>query len=310
MNRQTIIIHHSLATALQSFNKGLHLDFTPSIVIVRGVEYGEGAGATDLHGIIAPWSNSPIATFIDDTNNGYSSNPSTTFNLYNPGMLVNGDITFQVRRLNNNTSASTATGKISLTLEFVEEEQKTPSINFDMKPLMNLIAERIPVNAFSREISFGMGMTGGLLCDTRNAFDQVNPIPDVNPEVKPEVKPEEVVEKEQEGEGKGDFKKIESQLNKRFNDIKGKADLLREGYNETTPNKSLIAINRNIAVLLQNISAFIKKIDKFKLLLQKDNKPVEGVNVFMRRIQKLREDVLAYMKLNIDRQKELRKQLN
>jgi len=209
MNRQTIIVHHSLTGAIQSFNKNLFLDFTPSSVIIRGVDYGEGAGATDLHGIIAPWSDNPIATFIDDTNNGYTSNPGTTFKINNPGVFSNGQITFQVRRLNNATSASTATGKISLTLEFIMEKTITPKINVDMKPLMDLISARIPVNAFSRELSFGrgedeeeqdqkQGQDELIVMDTRNTEDQVNPIPNVHSTLENEtITPDDIVKGEE-----------------------------------------------------------------------------------------------------------------
>lgn len=137
LNRQTIIVHHSLAGALQQFSKNLFIDFTPSSVILREISYGEGAGATDLHGVFAPWSNNTIGTFIDDTNNGFVSNPGTSFKINNPGMLMNGDITFRVRRLNNSTAASTATGKLSLTLEFIYEVQPDPF------PLVNEMKELI-----------------------------------------------------------------------------------------------------------------------------------------------------------------------
>ena len=127
VNRQTIVVHHSLAGAIQDFSKNLFIDFTPSSVILREVSYGEGAGGTDLHGVFAPWSNGVIGTFVDDTNNGFTSNPGTSFKINNPGMFMNGDIMFRVRRLNNSTSASTATGKISLTLEFIYEVYPEPS---------------------------------------------------------------------------------------------------------------------------------------------------------------------------------------
>jgi len=137
VNRQTIVVHHSLAGAIQEFSKNLFIDFTPSSVILREVSYGEGAGGTDLHGIFAPWSNGVVGTFVDDTNAGFVSNPGTSFKINNPGMFMNGDTTFRVRRLNNSTGASTATGKLSLTLEFIYEVYPQPtSIVNEMKELV------------------------------------------------------------------------------------------------------------------------------------------------------------------------------
>lgn len=194
VNRETIIVHHNLAGALQDFSKSLFLDFTPSSVILRAITYGEGAGATDLHGVFAPWSNNTIATFIDDTNNGFVSNPGTSFKINNPGMLMNGDITFRVRRLNNTTSASTATGKLALTLEFIQEVEPEPKpVVADMSQLINYLKD-------SKESFYGLTtFKGGSIQyledekvepTVKNALDQsVNPVVDVHPDDTPEEEP-------------------------------------------------------------------------------------------------------------------------
>jgi len=120
VERQLVVIHKDL-NGVSQFSIPLDLGFTPDYVIVREVilsDNGHGGG-NGTHVITAPWvrSKENILLAFDDTSN-YLSNPNTHFLIKHSGMIMNGDSTFTVREATDTLSASTATGRIAITLEF------------------------------------------------------------------------------------------------------------------------------------------------------------------------------------------------
>ena len=212
INKQTAVIHQALAGAIQSFTTSLDLDFDPTSVIVREVSYGNGGNTNDLHSVSVNWVNAKdgiIATFLDDTS--FVSNPSSSFKVQE-GLVNNGDITIELRRLTNTLIASTAIGELSVVLEFVREEyHETKPVVADMSDLITFLKQEktaqsiYPFAQVGGEIETknetttpSVGITGAtgatgvsieqqpmdfenmVVTDTRNAYDQGEPpIPDI-----------------------------------------------------------------------------------------------------------------------------------
>jgi len=137
VNRQTVIFHRSLVgnPAVQELYETLQLDFEPTSLIVRQVDFFRTtANIGGLHGIIAPFTNAKdgiIATFISNgtanTSDSYSSNPNSNYIINHPSMLFNGSVLFKVRKLADTLTASVAQGVITLTLEFIREVYPEPT---------------------------------------------------------------------------------------------------------------------------------------------------------------------------------------
>jgi hypothetical protein len=123
VERQTVVIYADLGTTPQSFSYDLDLEFTPDHVVVRDITYSAG-GVLGVHAIIANFcraKNNVIAVFDDTDPTPYHSNPETTYRIeHSSSTLTNGQITFQLRKINNlgSLTASVATGDLAITLEF------------------------------------------------------------------------------------------------------------------------------------------------------------------------------------------------
>jgi len=184
------VLHTNIVGGQENYSFNLHLDFTPTHVIVRSINYerSQAPVTTKLHQISAPWTNHhPIGVFLDD--GSYISNPHSIIPLGEAGgALINGQITIIINRIVTDVLAPTAVGVLSLTLEFYrEEEEKEDALLSNMSELINVLKtpknDIYPFNPLPSQYGgYHSCMCGGasFTGDTRNALDQINPIPDVN----------------------------------------------------------------------------------------------------------------------------------
>lgn len=142
--RQVVIIHRAVEGVDEvPFSFNLKLEFVPTSVIVRTITYRKNTG-TGLHAIKVSWlkaRNGLIGLIVGSTNNDYVSNPNTTFMIENPGSIMNGDVKFNLVKLNDNENPEELGGTIGLTLEFIQEEYPKPSpLAGEMKQLINVLS--------------------------------------------------------------------------------------------------------------------------------------------------------------------------
>ena len=205
MNRETIVVHQSLAGAIQQFSYDLSLNFTPEYVIVRNVSYGAGAGVAGvMHCIRTPWIESKddiLLTFTDDVDVPYQANPQSHYKIQHPGSIMNGQLTFYVNALTNTINANTATGVISFTLEFCKRQEERNIADVIITQMTQLTATLVRHQADAVSVFMPPGDKGGIryreadskemrggldLQDRRNTHDQVDPIPNVHRDVESE----------------------------------------------------------------------------------------------------------------------------
>ena len=165
MNRETVVVHRSLAGPIQQFSYDLSLTFTPDYVVVRNVSYGAGAGVAGvLHSIRTPWVESKddiLLTFTDDVDVPYQSNPQSHFKIQHPGSIMNGQMTFYVNALTNGIDANTATGAISFTLEFCKRQEERNIADVIISQMTQLTATLVRHQADAVSVFMPPGDKGG-----------------------------------------------------------------------------------------------------------------------------------------------------
>ncbi len=233
LQRQTVIIHREVDANDSTFSFNLGLNFVPTSVILRSLNFGKTDATPDnyVNGVILPWTNGEIGcAFVYAGNSPIFSNPGTIFDLSKKGSsLVNGDVNFTIVKLTDTEEASGVIGVLALTFEFIQEDIQLPKPKTtDIDKLINFLktekASRdiYPFNPVQSQTGRGHGcMCGGQAVteDQRNALNQTDPIPDVidmSEGQEPVEEPtEEGKEEKKQEEGKEEKKQEGGQLSSR-----------------------------------------------------------------------------------------------
>ena len=182
-HRQTVVVHRNLASVQQTFSEPLNLDFTPNVVVVRNVSCSTGGGL-GMHAVIVPWvhSNQNILCVFADRD--YDSSPQIHYRIEDGDLGLNGDAKFDLRLIGSSVTASVATCRLVITLEFQRHEvqrsfddvmvttmQQMSKMMFSQNPQGNVYPFQLPKGA-----QFGKGSS--FMVDPSE-----EPIPDVHPRI-------------------------------------------------------------------------------------------------------------------------------
>jgi len=296
VNRQTVIIHKDLAGPLQEFYKEINLDFEPTTLIVRQLTFYKGTATSGLHGIIVPFTNAKdgIITSFNDYN-ALITNPNSHFIINHPSMLFNGDVLFKIRKLTDGLVASTATGTISIELEFIREEYQEPKpVVADMTQLINFLkSEKASQSIYP---FYPIGMRGGeerktppvegklkdlealeeqptpetepfefvdvKITDSRNPYDQGEPpIPDIYKGRGLEPRHFDMEGEGMTGEGLFGklWKKVKKEASKAVKAVKGEAEQLK---------KDIKSGVKDAKDFIKDVDVYLSKPDLYKRLGQ------------------------------------------
>jgi hypothetical protein len=218
IQRQTCVIHEATNADIP-FSFNLELDFVPTKCIVRTISYRRNTGS-GLHGIKCNFlkaRNNIFATLVASANDDFVSNPSTTYKI-DPsigGLLTNGDVQFNIVKLGSDETPEQLDGVLGMTLEFIQEKEEPQKPIADMTTLINFLkSEREKASTILGQNQLPTmiggchccqrGMVGGqeeegeeapmeqeapaeeetpIDIDTRNAYNQSDPIPNIHADV-------------------------------------------------------------------------------------------------------------------------------
>jgi hypothetical protein len=200
VERETVIIHRSL-NGITDWYQTLNLDFDPDQVVVRNVNYA-GSGTGEVHAILVDFIESNeqlLCSFIDLSGGPYTSQPMSHFNISN-FMLKNGTPLFRVNALTDSIDANTATGVITLNLEFLRhEEVRTGEVLIaTMNEMKSMMVANSCVYPFCPPKVDVHPQNGGCIYPFCPASINVHPEPQPEESLTPQVQPKPDVKKPEE----------------------------------------------------------------------------------------------------------------
>jgi hypothetical protein len=213
--RQVVVVHRFLDSE-KDFNFNLGLNFVPTSFIVRSINYRQSTN-TGINFIGANFVNSKdnvlgvfIASGVDGSSNtlgDYISNPNTEYDIINPASLMNGGVKFFINRVVDDiVSPGNANGVLSLTLEFLQKEEREDRIDVSsMKMLVDYIHSKSSQQIYSQlPTQLGKGHCNGSCKCMRGGADRrmfMFDEPELNsPDTTPQTTPQDSGDEKQNNE--------------------------------------------------------------------------------------------------------------